>query len=268
MINDDARTLIVKRSAYGYVLCFLMAIFISVMFGKNYGRFIILFVVPVYSLFYFITYRLICKGYNDELKKWLAFSSSSRGSFVGGMYYLSIFNLAITIAMLFSVFTSNAHSEEYESKDTNSYIDAKHNLLRCSSVYDELSISSSEYFTNGACVVDSIKVLIKSSSASIELEKEYSCSELGDFHPGLDEESLKGIASVTEFIALIESVEWIYSSHYYNYLPCRIKGSINIDDLLIKFTVNLAGPGVFYFRNKQYEFSDPKYADCFNESDC
>ena len=45
-------------------------------------------------------------------------------------------------------------------------------------------------------------------------------------------------------------------------------GELQLKDTIIEFNLNLGGPGSFNYNNKEFKFSDPKYQDCYYESDC
>lgn len=170
--------------------------------------------------------------------------------------------------MLLCLFTPLIHAVEGEANSHVDLLKAKKQLVHCDSKYDALSTSSEEYFSNGACVIESVKTLMTSPTAKLEFDKEYSCLGWDDHYPVMDKELLQGFSSLNQLIRLMKPVEWIYSSHYYDYLPCTIAGKVMAEGIIINFMINLAGPGVIYINNKQYSFSDPKYHDCFIESDC
>ncbi len=96
-MNDMKRDLIVKISAYGFVGCVLILLLLSVTLGKSYGRNFLLTIMPLYSLFYVVIYNYICRGFESETKRLTAFGLIGRGTFVGSIYYVSLFILVINI---------------------------------------------------------------------------------------------------------------------------------------------------------------------------
>lgn len=150
-------------------------------------------------------------------------------------------------------------------------LDAKEAVLRlqaCAEEYDEISTSSDEYFSNGGCAVESFIKLLDHPDANITYEKYYKCDEESEIASTMGAERLKSFASVTKLINHIKPSEWIYSNHYYTYFPCEMSGVLEIYDESIKFSINLGGHGVFTHNDKQFKFSDPRYQDCYDESEC
>ena len=102
-MKDLDRERLLKRYASGYVIFWVLAIAISVMAGKEYGRWLALTVFPAYLVFYITSYRKHCKQYQDESRRILAFSLGRSGTFIEALYYASIALLvmaAILLAML------------------------------------------------------------------------------------------------------------------------------------------------------------------------
>lgn len=101
-MNDIEKEIKLKKYAIGYVSCWIVLLIISVIFGKAYGRLIVLTVIPFYSLFYVFLYRRICKSYEDETKRMLAFGYGTRGTFIGIVYSTSLC-LSIVSTLLIAV---------------------------------------------------------------------------------------------------------------------------------------------------------------------
>lgn len=99
-MDDRKRELIIKRSAYGFLFCVFILFLTGAIYGKGMARVILLTVIPIYSAYYVVIYRLMCKGYQDEIKKLYCYGNLGRGSFVGVIYYLS-FMLVLLISYLF-----------------------------------------------------------------------------------------------------------------------------------------------------------------------
>ncbi len=99
-MDDIKRESIVRKSAYGYVFCIGILFTVAVVFGKSYGRIILLTLMPLYSLYYAVMYQIICNGYEDEIKRISAFGILGRGTFVGAMYYLSILIVVLTLFLI------------------------------------------------------------------------------------------------------------------------------------------------------------------------
>jgi len=99
-MNDRTRDLIVLNSAYGFVGCVSLLLAVSIIFGKDYGRLILVTVIPVYSLYYVVMYSRICNGYSNEVKRISAFGIIGRGTFVGVIYYLSLYLTPVLLLLL------------------------------------------------------------------------------------------------------------------------------------------------------------------------
>jgi hypothetical protein len=102
-MDDRKRELIVKNSAYGFVGIFCSLFVVAVIFGKESGRLMLITVVPVYALYYVVMYRYIGTSYQDEVKRISAFGIIGRGTFVGAVYYLSLWILAVLAALFVAV---------------------------------------------------------------------------------------------------------------------------------------------------------------------
>ena len=102
-MDDRTRDAIVLNSACGYLAC-VCILFISLIFGKYYGRLMLLTAFPVYSLYYTVMYNLVCRGYLDEVKRNSAFGVIARGTLVGSIYYLSQFYLVVSFLLLIRMF--------------------------------------------------------------------------------------------------------------------------------------------------------------------
>ena len=176
--------------------------------------------------------------------------------------------IIIVFIVLIFILSPVLLAAEEETNSVAALLEVKKRLLQCDSNYDALTTSSEEYFSNGVCVVESVKILMTSPEAKLEFDKEYNCRGWDDQYPAMDTDLLQGFSSIEELIRLMQPAEWIYSSHYYDYLPCTIAGKVLVEDIIIHLSINLAGPGVIYINNKQYSFSDPKHHDCFIDSDC
>lgn len=99
-MDDRNRDILVKRSAYGFVSSFLILFIVAIFFGKNYGTYFLCTVIPIYSLYYLLMYRIVCKNYKDEVKRISAFGLIARGTFVGSIYYASMFILATLLLVI------------------------------------------------------------------------------------------------------------------------------------------------------------------------
>jgi len=106
-MNDHKRELIVRVSAYGFVVCILILLLLSIAMGKNYGRNFLLTTIPLYSIFYAVIYNYICRGFESETKRISAFGIIARGTFVGAIYYTSIF-ISLIVVFLFIIVSFNA----------------------------------------------------------------------------------------------------------------------------------------------------------------
>jgi len=73
---------------------------LAALYGKDYGESFLLSVMPMYSLFYLMSYRVLCSGFENETRRAISFGIMARGTFVGATYYLSIW-LFLVIALLF-----------------------------------------------------------------------------------------------------------------------------------------------------------------------
>lgn len=51
-MNDSVRESIIRNSAYGFLLCFFVLIIGAIIFGKGFGRLILLTIIPPYSIYY------------------------------------------------------------------------------------------------------------------------------------------------------------------------------------------------------------------------
>ena len=89
-MNDEKRESIIRGSAFGYLLVIALFFIFSMFAGKDFGVLLLFILILPYSLYYWITYWVLCKGYEDEIKRILSFGIMSRSSFVGIMYNLSI----------------------------------------------------------------------------------------------------------------------------------------------------------------------------------
>jgi len=139
----------------------------------------------------------------------------------------------------------------------------------CAKAYDELNSTTKDYFSNGKCAVESFIDLLSQKEANITFSKHYHCDENSDFFKTvLRSESPQSFSSIKKLVDHIKHAEWIYSNHYYAYLPCELDGILKVQDRAIKFSVNLGGPGVFIYKGKRFSFSDPKYQDCYDETSC
>lgn len=103
-MDDRARDSLVLRSAYGFVGCVCLLLVVAIMFGKSYGRLILFTVIPVYSLYYAVMYWCVCRAYQDEVKRISAFGIIGRGTFVGAIYYLSLWLTAVLSFLFFGAF--------------------------------------------------------------------------------------------------------------------------------------------------------------------
>lgn len=99
-MDDKQRELIIKRSAYGFIGCVCLLFFTGALFGKSAGRTILFTLIPAYSAYYVVMYRIMCKGYKDEVKKMYCYGFLGRGTFVGAIYYVSLM-LILLISYLF-----------------------------------------------------------------------------------------------------------------------------------------------------------------------
>lgn len=99
-MDDKTRDKLVRASAYGFLLCVCLLFAAGAVFGKSYGRLVLFTLFPPYALYYVVMYRVVCKAYEDEVKRLSAFGLIARGTFVGAIYYLSIFVLAMFAALL------------------------------------------------------------------------------------------------------------------------------------------------------------------------
>lgn len=99
-MNDKTRDVIVLNSAYGFVGCVVLLVMVSVIFGKSYGRFVLFTACPIYSTYYAVMYNRICSGYSNETKRISAFGVIGRGTFVGAIYYLSLYLVTVSILLI------------------------------------------------------------------------------------------------------------------------------------------------------------------------
>lgn len=102
-MDDRTRDTIVLRSAYGFMGCVCLLIAVGAIFGKSYGRVVLFMLFLPYSLYYMVMYRVVCKTYENEVKRISAFGLIGRGTFVGAIYYLSIFLFAVLLFLTVGV---------------------------------------------------------------------------------------------------------------------------------------------------------------------
>ena len=88
-MDDIKRDLLIRSSAYGFVICVCILLLAGALYGKNTGRIILFTIIPVYSAYYVVMYRATCKGYKDEIKKMYCYGLLARGTLTGVIYYLS-----------------------------------------------------------------------------------------------------------------------------------------------------------------------------------
>ena len=100
-MNDNKREIIVRVSAYGFIVCVFILLLLTISLGESYGKKFLVTAIPLYSVFYVVTYNYICRGFEDEVKRISAFGIIGRGTFVGAIYYASIF-FSLIIAFLFA----------------------------------------------------------------------------------------------------------------------------------------------------------------------
>ncbi|MGP9800775.1 hypothetical protein [Rheinheimera sp. NSM] len=103
-MDDKTRETLVIYSAYGYLGCLSAMMVVAMIFGKPYGRAVLYTLIPLYSLYYAVMYWRVCRGYKDQVKRISAFGIIGRGTFVGAMYYLSLFFCAVLLYLFVSVF--------------------------------------------------------------------------------------------------------------------------------------------------------------------
>ena len=102
-MDDNKRDLIIRSSAYGFVFCVCILLLTGAIYGKSIGRIILFTLIPAYSAYYVVMYRVTCKGYKDEIKKMHCYGILGRGTFVGVIYYLSVMLVLIISYLLIRV---------------------------------------------------------------------------------------------------------------------------------------------------------------------
>lgn len=102
-MDDKTRDLVVLNSAYGFVGCICILLFVGALFGKGYGRMVLLTLIPAYSLYYVVMYLHICRSYEDDTKRMSSFGLVGRGTFVGAIYHLSLWLSAVLFLFLAGV---------------------------------------------------------------------------------------------------------------------------------------------------------------------
>ena len=102
-MDDNQRDLIIKKSAYGFVFCVCILLLASAIYGKDIARIILFTIIPAYSAYYVVMYRVICKSYKDEVKKMHCYGILGRGTFVGVIYYLSVMLVLLISYLLIRV---------------------------------------------------------------------------------------------------------------------------------------------------------------------
>lgn len=103
-MNDNKREFILKKVAHGYLACVFMLLLLTMTMGKEYGRFFLLTVIFLYSLFYVVIYNYICRGFDEDIRRMNAFGNMARGTLVGVIYYTSMLISFIIIYLYLSVF--------------------------------------------------------------------------------------------------------------------------------------------------------------------
>ena len=103
-MTDNKRELILKVSAYGFIICVFILLLLSTTTGKEYGRFFLLTVFSLYSLFYVVMYNYICRGFEDEIRRMYAFGNIAGGTLVGAIYYSSMLISFIAIYLFLGVY--------------------------------------------------------------------------------------------------------------------------------------------------------------------
>ena len=101
-MDDEKRDLIIKASAYGFVCCICILLLSGATYGKSVGTNLLLTLIPAYSIYYVITYRIICKGYKNEIKKMSCYGILARVTFTGVTYYVSLMLALLTTLFIIS----------------------------------------------------------------------------------------------------------------------------------------------------------------------
>ena len=103
-MNDNKRELILKVSAYGFLVFAFILLLLTITVGKEYGRFFLLTAFSLYSLFYVVLYNYICRGFDDEIRRMYAFGNIAGATLAGAIYYTSMLISFITIYLFLSVY--------------------------------------------------------------------------------------------------------------------------------------------------------------------
>ncbi|MBF4391522.1 hypothetical protein, partial [Vibrio anguillarum] len=100
LMNDNQRTKKLRKKAVTYFLMLLLPLVVTALTDKSNGRGLLLIAWPLGSVWYFITYRYIAKGYECQMTKHLAFSRGGGGTFHGILFYLSTFIILMLVVVL------------------------------------------------------------------------------------------------------------------------------------------------------------------------
>lgn len=109
-MDDRARESLVVKSALGFIGCASLLLVVTLVFGKSYGRMILLSVIPGYSIYYVVLYNWTCRTYTDEVKRISAFGPMGRGRLVGAIYYLCLWIIVVITLIILIMFFGDSGS--------------------------------------------------------------------------------------------------------------------------------------------------------------